>query len=487
MYMLDMATWSEERLSVLDDINLDPKNVRLETTSTQVEADIMEDLFANENVLDLAEGIAKIGYLTHEVPIVVRRRGKFVVVEGNRRVAALKAIQNPMLVPEYQGRIASLTKTISDKDALARITVKVAPDQPQADQLIAALHTSNQRRPWSPARQAAFFQAQIDAGRTYKQLIARYPMIDVRRFVFRSHMVNLFKTVPYKDPGLVDFLRSKSWQKGLSTLARIFESKDFQEITGFGMEDGALTRTISSKKFADMATLILSDMTAGNLNTRDLNSTQSPRFLRLMADLREIAGKDARTTKPPKTQEPPPSTAPQPPAPQTPSDGPSSQAPDEPRPTPRPSPKQKAHWLDMGHLKVSKKFPEAVRLHFEELSTIDIQKFPNSAFLMIRAVLEKSIKAFAEIREQEIKNRANEHGYVYLSHALKWLLEYVKEDKQKALIQPIESVRTGKLVYVATKDSLDAINHNHYFRVDPDDVVHMWNSIDPLMRYLMKT
>ena len=486
--MLDMATWSEERLSVLDDINLDPKNVRLETTSTQVEADIMEDLFANENVLDLVEGIAKIGYLTHEVPIVVRRRGKFVVVEGNRRVAALKAIQNPMLVPEYQGRIASLTKTISDKDALARITVKVAPDQPQADQLIAALHTSNQRRAWTPARQAAFFQAQIEAGRTYKQLIARYPMIDVRRFVFRSHMVNLFKTVRYKDPGLVDFLKSKSWQKGLSTLARIFESKDFQEITGFGMEGGVLTRTISDKTFADMATLILSDMKAGSLNTRDLNSTQSPRFLRLMADLRKIAGKSAGTDNPTKTQEPPPSTAPQPVAPPTPSGGASSRAPDGPRPTPTPTRKQKVQWLDMGHLKVSNKYPVAVRLHFEELSTTDIQKFPNSAFLMLRALLEKSVKAFAEIKEQEIKKSANEHGYVYLSHALKWLLGYVKANGEKALIQPIESVRSGQLVnYTASKDSLDAINHNHHFRVDPDEVVNMWNSIDPLMRYVMKT
>lgn len=33
------------RLDVLTDLHLHPKNVRLETVSVQVEADIMEDLF----------------------------------------------------------------------------------------------------------------------------------------------------------------------------------------------------------------------------------------------------------------------------------------------------------------------------------------------------------------------------------------------------------------------------------------------------------
>lgn len=287
--VLNMAVWLEERLDVLNELHLDPKNVRLETTSAQVEADIIEDLFVNEDALGLVEGIAKIGYLTHEVPIVVRRRGKYIVVEGNRRVAALKAIQNPMIVPEYQARVTSLAKLIPNKAQLAKIVVKVAPNQTQADQLIAALHTTNPRRPWSPARQAAFFQAQIDAGRTYKQLLSRYPTVDVRRFVFRGHMVNLFKGVSYRDPVLRDFLQSKTWQHGLSALARVFESKEFQEITGLRMnEDGELEKSVSDKTFAEMATLIVTGMVDGNINTRSLNTVKSPRFLQLMTELRQI-------------------------------------------------------------------------------------------------------------------------------------------------------------------------------------------------------
>jgi hypothetical protein len=231
--MLNMSSWPVLRLDVLDEIHLDPRNVRLETATLAIEADILEDLFVNENVLGIVEGIAKIGYLIHEMPIVVKRRSKYVVVEGNRRLAALKVIQNPMLVPEYQSRVSRLSSQISNRASLRKIDVRLAPNQSQAEQLIAALHTANLRRAWSPARQAAFFQAQIDAGRTYKQLLSRYPLADVRRFVYRAHMVNAFKGADYSEPALEDFLSSKKWSRSLSALARVFESKEWSELTGY--------------------------------------------------------------------------------------------------------------------------------------------------------------------------------------------------------------------------------------------------------------
>ena len=47
--MLDTSSWQRLSLRVQDELFLDPKNVRLETTNAQVEADIIEDLFDNEN------------------------------------------------------------------------------------------------------------------------------------------------------------------------------------------------------------------------------------------------------------------------------------------------------------------------------------------------------------------------------------------------------------------------------------------------------
>jgi hypothetical protein len=37
----------------------------------------------------------------------------------------------------------------------------------------------------------------------------RYPTIDVRKFVFRAHIINLFKSVHYDEAELQDFLATK--------------------------------------------------------------------------------------------------------------------------------------------------------------------------------------------------------------------------------------------------------------------------------------
>ena len=308
--MLNTAAWSELELPVLTGIQLDPKNVRLETASSQVEADILEDLFDNEGVLELVEGISKVGYLTHETPIVVKRRGKYVVVEGNRRLAALKAIQNPMLVPDFQTRVAALSKNIPDVASLANVRVMVAPNQELANQLIAAIHTGNLRKPWSPIRQAAFFQTQIDAGRKYADLVERYPTVNVRRFVFRAHIVNVFRDMQYDDPALNSFVRSKEWKKSLSTLARIYESREFLDITGFVMNNkGAVGKAISNAGLKALGTLIVQGIMDGDLNTRTLGTVRSPRFTRLMSELREAI---AATSSAPGTAPPPPPAGPAP-------------------------------------------------------------------------------------------------------------------------------------------------------------------------------
>ena len=485
--MLDMSKWAEKTLDVISDLHLDPNNVRLESATNAVEADIMADLFGNEHAFRLVEGISTVGYLTHEMPVVVLRGHQYVVVEGNRRVAALKAIQNPLLVPEYTSQIKAVSKSVT-KSALKKIKVKVAPNQDQADELIATLHTSNARRAWGPVRQAAFFQAQIDAGRTYKQLVSRYPLIKVRLFVFRSRILALFKKVKYAEPAHKDYFNSAKGKKALSTLARIYESKEFLEMTGIVMDDkGVLSKPISDATFKKVATVIVAGMADDSLNTRSLNSVKSPRFGQLLKELKAICEIDPKSPiyAPPS---PPgggggtgPSPGPSGPAPKV---GPTGKKPPTGRTSPPPKP-PKVHHLDLSQVKVPASYPIGVRLQIEELSNIDIQAMPNTAFLAFRAVLEKSIKSLAE--ERGLKITKNNSGFVQLKDCLEWLLTYVKTTGDKALEQPIKSVLSGGLVNFDTSlTAMNANNHNHHFVVDPDKALNMWNSIDSIIRYALK-
>lgn len=105
------------------------------------------------------------------------------MLEGNRRIAALKAILNPIVVPAYEKRIRSLLGD-ANIESVELITVMVAPSREEAQPLLASLHTTQARRPWSPLRQAEFYRAQVEAGkRTVKDLIQEYPDVDIPRFV----------------------------------------------------------------------------------------------------------------------------------------------------------------------------------------------------------------------------------------------------------------------------------------------------------------
>ena len=91
-----------EQLPIVDvDLNgllLDLDNYRIPTHRDD-EAAALKYLFASEDVLGAARLILRDGYFDNEVPIVISSRGKsdkppYIVLEGNRRISALKALQD---------------------------------------------------------------------------------------------------------------------------------------------------------------------------------------------------------------------------------------------------------------------------------------------------------------------------------------------------------------------------------------------------------
>lgn len=171
---------------------------------------------------------------------------------------------------------------------MRRITVKKAPSQDDADQLIAALHTGNQRVAWTPARQAAFFQAQLDAGKSPDHLIAQYPTVDVRKFITRSRILELFRNVSYDAPSLGDYARKRRFP--VSTLARLYENDKFLDLVGIQVKNGTgeVSLLSSAASFKRVATKIVSDIRDGKINTRSLNKASSDRYVEYMDELRDL-------------------------------------------------------------------------------------------------------------------------------------------------------------------------------------------------------
>ncbi|MBD8063748.1 hypothetical protein [Oceanitalea stevensii] len=500
--MIDMSTWEELVVDVVNDIKLDPRNVRLDIPEGVPESDIVQDLFSNEKALSLVEGIAKVGLLTHEVPIVLERDGQLIVVEGNRRVAALKAIQNPYLAPDHQARIRKLAQSMPDRAAIRRITVKRAPSQDDADQLVAALHTGNQRVAWGPARQAAFFQAQLDAGKSSEELIAQYPTIDVRKFITRSKILELFRNVNYDDPSLGDYARKRRFP--VSTLARLYENEKFLDLVGVQIQNGTgeVSLVSSAGLFKRVATKIVSDIRDGVINTRTLNKTSSDRYVEYMDDLRDLLDKhrddesasgesasthsDTSNSSAKGNRRSGPDDQGQGPHARDGADvGASRGSNDAGRDKPKPLPR-KRNYLNTDNLTVPASFPASIHEIVRELSAINIQRFPNATLDLLRTFLEKTIKAHAEVLGEEIKKSSNEQGFVYLSNCLVWLEQHFKSNGQTAFIQPVQKIRGGRYGFVGSKAQLDATNHNQHIFATPDDVRECWATIEGVMKAVLK-
>lgn len=506
--MIDMSRWRNRSANVVDELHLDPNNVRLELPADVPEADIIQDLFQNEKAMSLVEGIARVGYLTHEVPIVVERSGRLVVVEGNRRVAALKAIQNPYLVPAFQARINRFVAQLPGRASLKNVTVLEAPDQGEADQLVAALHTSNLRVPWSPARQAAFFEAQIAAGKSIDDLRELYPFVDVKDFIVRAAVLQLFKSVSYLDGRLGDALNRR---RGIvSILARLYENDEFLKLARIKLDvpGGKATATGSKKRFAALAEKIVYDIVEKEVDTRRLNRVGSDTYEAYMEELRAIVAPydGAHASSSESTEEA--------------TDGAQRQSGSVPRPRSAPesrvsvgtthrvgnvrdsngpgttSPsntpqsrrrKLPSAFLDVTGISVPASFPRQIDALFDELGRLSVESFPNASMDLLRTFIEKSIKAYADAIAFDISTtQKNPNSPVQLSQCLLWIQDEAAKDK-RALAQVAKKVRDNLGVsYVSTSDHLNAINHNHLVVASPNDVRTAWTTVEPLIRWILR-
>ncbi|MFE7726048.1 hypothetical protein ACFU5D_09665 [Streptomyces anthocyanicus] len=506
--MIEMSTWRELVVDVVDDVRLDPRNVRIELNDGFPEADIIQDLFHNEKALALVESICKVGLLTHELPIAIERDGELVIVEGNRRVAALKAIQNPYLTPEFQARITRFVGGI-DRHTLRKITVKVAPSQDAADQLIAAIHTGNQRVGWSPTRQAAFFQAQIDAGKTTEYLISHYPTVDVKKFVIRSQILNLFRDVDYIDPQLKDYVKTRNFP--ISVLARLYDNEKFLELAQIDVDEHntRVDLVAPRKQFARIAEKVIGDIKTKRINTRTLNSARAQSYIDYMNELRDLIDEypdsqqgDTELTTPTLTEKSEDLAAT---ASTRLTSGSTTSAPESTEAAPSPVPlkvpekatdkkgeaKPKAansNYLNLTSVVVATSFPPAIHQIHSELSGLNIRKFPNAAFDLLRTFLEKTIKAYAESLGENIRNTSNQGGFVQLSHCLTWLEGHLRSQNRKSYLQVISKIRGNALgsAYIPTLDHMNAINHNHEVFASADEVRACWEGMQGLVRMMLK-
>ena len=111
--MDDELNTEEVKLLPVADLAFDLRNPRLaEFDLVDREADIIKVLWDTMDVQELVLSIAASGYFKHEPVIVCRERGRNVVIEGNRRLAAVKLLLRPSIGKELNAKIPEMSKDL---------------------------------------------------------------------------------------------------------------------------------------------------------------------------------------------------------------------------------------------------------------------------------------------------------------------------------------------------------------------------------------
>lgn len=147
------------------DLLLDDENPRFVVLNNREQNDIRKYLVTYEDVCQLANDINDYGgILPGERIVVLKRRDRYVVVEGNRRTCSLQLLLSPDLIPEgFQHKIPSATDDF--KRNCTRIEVDTVPNREAALKLMTKRHIDGVKQ-WKPLAKKQFFASNYQAGQS---------------------------------------------------------------------------------------------------------------------------------------------------------------------------------------------------------------------------------------------------------------------------------------------------------------------------------
>ena len=255
----------EEHLVV--EIFLDQKNIRTPISEKDQSA-LIQDMFENEQAMDLVKSYQENGVFPDEFPIVIKEQEKLIAIEGNRRLAALKATLVPTIVPHFEKQIKKLVNV-----KIKKINVVIAPNRDAAIKHIANKHTINYRRPWKPLRQAYFYKSLIDNGKPIEKVIDEYPQHNVVRFIKMLEMHKISKSAKLTDDQKVIVHDDRNFP--ITNLERFYEDQNVRDFLGFGFKDtGEVEINIDKGEFEKGYKKIVEDVADGFIDSRKYNTTK---------------------------------------------------------------------------------------------------------------------------------------------------------------------------------------------------------------------
>ncbi|MGZ3862348.1 MAG: ParB/RepB/Spo0J family partition protein [Bacteroidia bacterium] len=145
------------QLALLSQLSFDPLNPRLpEAYKDTSDDEVINWFLSDASLIDLMASIAENGFFQGEPIIVIKEQGKFIVVEGNRRLAAVKLLNKPESAKHYNKTVNEITNEAKEKGNIpTQLPIFICPNRDYVENYLAFRHVTGVK-PWPVISKARF-------------------------------------------------------------------------------------------------------------------------------------------------------------------------------------------------------------------------------------------------------------------------------------------------------------------------------------------
>lgn len=272
-------TWKTKYVSPTS-LHLDAKNPRLgREYSARAPREIIQYLFEHDKAAEVAESIATRGYFPNEPLLAVSEDGKLVVIEGNRRLAALKALREPgLLEGRLEKQAQRFSRRIVDPSLIAKVPVTIAPNRKATDRQVAGKHVGTPVLAWRSENRASFILDKLAEGYDNDALRDElgFSLSDIQEARQTRAVADMARSLDLPDE--VKAKLDGPTAKVFTTLERVFDSTVGQEFLHVEKDsEHGLRGKTTKKEFVRGFTKLVTDIALGKQSSRTLNTNANIR------------------------------------------------------------------------------------------------------------------------------------------------------------------------------------------------------------------
>ncbi len=470
--------WTTKRIAVTS-LHLDEKNPRLgRETRARAPRDIIQYLFEHDKALDVARSIATRGYFPNEPLLAIKENGRYIVIEGNRRLAALKALKEPgLLEGPLHRQMEPLSKRIANPQAIANVPVTIAPTRRATDQQIAGRHVGTAVLPWQAENRASFILDKLSEGYSNDELSAQlgFTSADIQAARQTRAIADMARSLD-----LSDEVRAKLDNPRASiftTLERVFDSSVGRRFLLVEPDnDHGLRGSTTKAEFVRGFGKLVSDVALGKQTSRSLNTNE---------DIERYFESWSKPELPKKKQ-----------GSFVPTDvisGKSATPPGKPQPPPKPKSRGISMTVLPKDLKVRYGSERLVDIR-RELTSLKRDTYPNAGAVLLRVFLELAVTDYLErageldgiIAKLKAKN-ALWSGAPTMRQLVPEIVRIAKKSLPGPDATRVEKALRHDKAAPFTLSDLHSFVHQSDDFPTGRDILQFWTRVEPLFRLMLES